>query len=243
MAGILSPYGHTLAVRAHCRRTRAGRVREHARGATITADPPPATIIDQAEAYARVDPVLLHAMSWAAEFGVTAVGPGAGAALRLLAATARARHVVEIGTGTGVSGLWLLAGMRPDGLLTSIDIEPEHQALARQSFAAAGFPPGRARLIAGAARAMLARLADNGYDLIFIDGDVTEYPYYVSAAHRLLRAGGLLVINNASGAGPDVSERESAVLRELVDYLRDAPEWTSTLLAAGTGLLCAVRVP
>jgi predicted O-methyltransferase YrrM len=185
--------------------------------------------------------VLLHAMSWAVEFGVTAVGPGTGATLRLLAATARARHVVEIGTGTGVSGLWLLSGMRPDGVLTSIDIEPEHQALARQSFAAAGFPPGRARLITGTARDMLPRLADGGYDLIFVDGDVVDYPHYVSAAHRLLRDGGLLVVNNASGVGPDVSERESALLQELVGYLRDAPEWVSTLLAAGTGLICAIR--
>lgn len=202
----------------------------------------------RAEAYAPVDPVVLHAMSWAAEFGVAAVGVGTGAALRLLAATGRARNVVEIGTGTGVSGLWLLQGMRPDGVLTSIDHEPEHQALARQSFAAAGFAASRARLIAGVARDVLTRLADNAYDLVFVDGDIEEYGHYVGAAHRLLRDGGLLVLNNAFGpddgdGGVGDGNRDDVIIAELAEYLRDSPHWTTTLLPTGTGLLCAVRVP
>ncbi len=144
-----------------------------------------------------IDPVILHAMSWAAELGVVAVHPDAGAVLRLLAATARARAVVEVGTGTGVSGLWLLRGMCDDGILTSIDIEPEHQAMARQSFAAAGFAPGRVRLIAGSAREVLPRLADRMYDVVFIDGNIHDYDLGVTAAGRLLRDGGVLVLNNA----------------------------------------------
>ena len=63
------------------------------------------------------------------------VSPGTGAALRLLAATADAKAVAEIGTGTGVSGIHLLHGMRPDGVLTTVDPEPE-----RQQFARAGVP-------------------------------------------------------------------------------------------------------
>jgi predicted O-methyltransferase YrrM len=85
-------------------------------------------------------------MAWADEVGVRALRPGAGGALRLIAAAARAKTVVEIGTGTGCSGVWLLRGMRPDGVLTTIDVEPELQRLARVAFTAAGFPPGRTRL-------------------------------------------------------------------------------------------------
>jgi predicted O-methyltransferase YrrM len=190
------------------------------------------------EPYVPPEPVLLHAMSWAAEVGVVAVTPEIGAVLRLLAAATQARHVVEIGTGTGVSGLWLLRGMRPEGVLTSIDLEPEHQAMARQSFAAAGVAAGRARLIPGYAREVLPRLADASYDLVFVDCDVAEYPHCVSAAHRLLRAGGLLILNNAlnSPQGTD-----SAIVRELLTYIRDAPEWTPALLTAGSGLLCAAK--
>ncbi len=211
---------------------------------------------DRTTTHLVIEPVLLHAMSWAAELGVTAVPPAAGAALRLLATTARARAVVEVGTGTGVSGLWLLRGMRPDGVLTSIDIEPEHQAMARQSFAAAGFAPGRARLIAGAAGEVLPRLADGAYDLVFVDGDIAGYAEAVSAAHRLLRPDGVLVLNNALiGAvpSPDVitlrragldefDPRDRLVVHELVAYLHDAPHWCTTVLVAGTGLACATKV-
>jgi predicted O-methyltransferase YrrM len=187
--------------------------------------------------YPRVSPVVLHAMSWSAEFAVAAVTPSVGAALRLLAATARARAVVEIGTGLGVSGLWLLDGMRPDGVLTTVDVEPDHQAMAKQSFAAAGYSPGRTRLIAGSARTVLPRLADDAYDLVFVDGAMEDYPHCVSAAHRLLRQDGVLVVHNALGGA--TSELAAHTVRELIAYLREAPEWTPTLLPTGTGLLCA----
>jgi predicted O-methyltransferase YrrM len=187
-------------------------------------------------------------MSWATELGVVAVSPGAGAALRLLASATRAKSVVEIGTGTGVSGLWLLRGMRPDSVLTSIDIEPEHQAMARQSFVAAGFATSRARLITGSARDVLPRLADEAYDLVFIDAEVGDYAHCVSAAHRLLRDGGLLVVHRALGDEYRVVDHsayddESLTLRELINYIREAPEWMPALLGAGQGLLCAVKTP
>jgi predicted O-methyltransferase YrrM len=196
------------------------------------------------EEYAPPDPVLLHAMSWAVELGVGPVTPGAGAVLRLLAAATRAKSVVEIGTGTGVSGLWLLRGMRPEGVLTSIDIEPDLLAMARQSFAAAGFTAGRARLIPGAAREVLPRLADGAYDLVFVDGEVSEYGECVDAAHRLLRDGGVLVVNNAL-AGADASGSPAAgstvSVAGVVARVRHAPEWLPALIGAGEGLLCAAR--
>jgi predicted O-methyltransferase YrrM len=180
--------------------------------------------------------VLLHATAWAGELGIGAVSPDAGAVLRLLAAAARARTVVEVGTGTGVSGLWLLRGMRADGVLTSIDIEAELQAMARQAFAAAGFAPGRTRLIAGTARQVLPRLADAAYDLVFVDlgpgQDPAEPAGCVAAARRLLREGGVLVVNDAVEAGG---------LCGVAADLRDSPDWLPALVGAGTGLLCAVR--
>ena len=72
--------------------------------------------------------------------GATAVTPAVGAALRALAAACQARAVVEVGTGSGVSGLWLLDGMPADGVLTTIDSETDHQQAAKDAFAAAGVP-------------------------------------------------------------------------------------------------------
>jgi predicted O-methyltransferase YrrM len=206
----------------------------------------PAAVRGFTESFPVVDPILRHAMSWALELGVRAVSPASGAALRLLAGATSARAVVEIGTGTGVSGLWLLRGMRGDGVLTSIDIEPEHQAMARQSFAAAGFALRRWRLIAGRASEVLTRLADGSYDLVFIDCDIVDHPHCVGAAHRLLRDGGVLVVNQALGidggaASPGATDLESLTMRELVAYVRDAPEWTPALLGTGDGLLCAIK--
>jgi predicted O-methyltransferase YrrM len=184
------------------------------------------------EDYVPADPVLLHATSWAVELGVASVTPGAGAVLRLLAAAVRAKAVVEIGTGTGVSGLWLLRGMRPDGVLTTIDLEPDLQAMARQSFAAAGYPAGRVRLIPGTAHDVLPRLADGAYDLVFVDAEPSEYSSGVDAAHRLLRDGGVVVVNNALAGSPAA---------DVVARLRDAPEWLPALIGAGEGLLCAAK--
>jgi hypothetical protein len=87
-----------------------------------------------AEAHVVEDDVLAAARSRAEEVGVVPIGSGGGAALRFLASVLEARAVVEIGTGTGVSGIWLLRGMRPDGVLTTVDIEAEHQRLAKQSW-------------------------------------------------------------------------------------------------------------
>src|SRR5699024_5753344 len=119
-----------------------------------------------AEHYVAEDDVLLAARARADEVGVTPIGSGGGAALRFLAAVLEARTVVEIGTGTGVSGLWMLRGMRPDGVLTTVDIEAEHQRLAKETFHDGGIPPQRARTISGAALDVLPRLTDGHYDLV-----------------------------------------------------------------------------
>ena len=84
------------------------------------------------------------------EFGdASPVGTGAGAMLRVVAAAVQARHVVEIGTGAGTSGLWLLSGMPDDGVLTTIDSSAEHQRAAREAYAEAGYAHQRTRAITG----------------------------------------------------------------------------------------------
>ena len=83
-----------------------------------------------ADTYVDEDDVLAAARARAEEVGVVPIGAGTGATLRLLASVLEARAIVEIGTGTGVSGVWLLRGMRPDGVLTTVDVEAEHQRLA-----------------------------------------------------------------------------------------------------------------
>ena len=179
------------------------------------------------------------------ELGCMPVKPGVGAALRLLAAAVHAKAVVEVGTGAGVSGLWLLSGMPSDGTLTTIDVEAEHQRAARQAYAAAGIAPQRTRVITGRALDVLPRLTDAAYDMVVIDGDKVEYPEYVSHGIRLLRSGGVLVLDNMlwhdKVADPAARDEQTSTLRDLGKALRDDERLIPALLPVGDGVLAAVK--
>ena len=127
-------------------------------------------------AFRTEPPVIEAARRTGEQLGCTPVLAGVGGALRLLAGAVKARTVVEIGTGAGVSGLWLLEGMTPDGVLTTIDIEAAHQRAARAAFTAAGIPGHRTRCICGDALDVLPRMSDGAYDMVVIDGDKHDYP-------------------------------------------------------------------
>ncbi|MGH3342653.1 MAG: O-methyltransferase [Carbonactinosporaceae bacterium] len=205
------------------------------------------SIRDYCEEYIPEDDALLAGRRRAEEVGVMPLGAGGGAALRFVAAALSARAVVEIGTGTGVSTVWLLRGMRQDGVLTSVDIEPEHQRLARETVRDAGFAANRVRFISGPALDVLPRLADGGYDLVFCDGDKNEYPDYLTEARRLLRPGGAVVFDNALWQGrvadPTKRDARTVAIREVVRAVRTDDGLAATLLPMGDGLLCAVRRP
>ncbi|MFC6287912.1 O-methyltransferase [Nocardioides sp. GCM10027113] len=199
-----------------------------------------------AEEHVPEDDVLSAARARGDEVGVVPIGPGGGAALRFLASVLEARAVVEIGTGTGVSGLWLLRGMRSDGVLTTVDIEAEHQRLARQTFADAGIPSQRARTISGAALDVLPRLTDGHYDLVFCDGDKAEYSAYLEEALRLLRPGGVVAFDNALWhdrvADPAQRDEETVAIRDLNRRVAESESLVSVLLPVGDGLLVAKKV-
>jgi predicted O-methyltransferase YrrM len=199
-----------------------------------------------AEEHVVEDEILANARARAEEVGVVPIGSGGGAALRFLAAVLDARAVVEIGTGTGVSGLWLLRGMRPDGILTSVDIEAEHQRLARESFNEAGIATQRVRTISGAALDVLPRLTDGHYDLVFCDGDKAEYGAYLTEAMRLLRPGGVVAFDNALWhdrvADPAQRDEDTVTIRELGRTVAERDDLVSVLLPVGDGLLAAKKI-
>lgn len=200
---------------------------------------------EYAERWVAEDDVLRNARKRADEVGCVPIGPGGGAALRLLATVVSAKTVMEIGTGTGVSGTWLLRGMRPDGVLTTIDVEPEHQRLARLTFAEAGYEGPRVRLICGAALEVLPRFTEGAYDLLFIDALKSEYPEYLVEGLRLLRPGGVVAVDNAlwhdKVADPDVDDADTTAVRSLLETVAQDDELVSALLPVGDGLLAAVR--
>jgi predicted O-methyltransferase YrrM len=190
--------------------------------------------------YIPEDEPLLAARANAAELGGTQpVHPAVGATLRFLACAVGARTVVEIGTGCGSSGIWLLRGMRPGSTLTSVDTEPEYHRMARKAFTQAGFAQNQCRLILGRALDVLPRLSDGAYDMVFCDADVRDYPDYLVAALRLLRLGGVVAFNNALPS-PDGGEIADAAA-DLADQVRGEDRLVPVLVPLGNGLLAAVK--
>ncbi|WP_369797485.1 O-methyltransferase [Nocardia sp. CNY236] len=191
------------------------------------------------------DEVLVSARERATELGAVPVPPSVGALLSMYAQLLGARAVVEVGTGAGISGLWLLDGMREDGTLTTIDSEPEHQRAAKEAFRAADIPLARTRLINGRALDVLPRLADGAYDLVFIDAAPLEHPEYVAQGVRLLRKGGAILLYNAllGGRVPDPAHRDATTqaVRAATRAVAEDPGLTSVLIPVGDGLLCASR--
>lgn len=190
------------------------------------------------------DDILQRARVKSAELGCTPVDPAVGSLLQVLAAGIAATAVVEVGTGAGVSGTWLLRGMAANGVLTTIDYEAENQRAARATFAEAAVPPQRTRVITGKARDVLARLTQGAYDLVFLDCDEREYPDLLDLVLPLLRPNGLLVIDDALRGHrvADPARRDAATVaaRQTLAAVSELPGVTPVVLPIGEGVLIAV---
>lgn len=215
------------------------------RRATISTDDTAASrqFVDD---YRPEDDLLDAARRRGEEIGVTSVSPATGATLQWLAQLIGARAVAEVGTGAGVSGLWLLRGMAADGVLTTVDEETENTRAARQTFNEAGVPTQRVRLITGRPLDVLSRLADTAYDLVFFDGNPQESTRYLHEALRLLRLGGLVVFDDALAGGrvADPAQRDAATIavRTLINDTRDDDRIRPVLLPVGDGMLVAQKL-
>ena len=179
------------------------------------------------------------------ELGVEPVTPAMGAQLALLAAASGCHSIVEIGTGAGVSGLWLLRGA-PTAVLTSIDVEFEYQQSARTAFAEAEVPANRIRLITGTASEVLPRMNDGAYDLVVVDADPESLLDYVQHGLRIARRGGIVVVAHALWRGrvADPAQRDETVadFRALLGTIADSPAVAAALSTAGDGLLQLVKL-
>lgn len=198
-----------------------------------------------AEDFLQESGIIAMARARGEEYGSTPVSPGVGAALRMLAAASGARSVLEIGTGTGVSSLWTLAGMPQDGVLTTIDSEAKLHTVAKELLSEAGVSLNRLRMINGRALQVLTRLSRGAYDMAVVDGDPAETQAYIDLLVPALRPGGILVIVHAlwndSVADPARREPDTVAMREVLRYLHESEDWTENLLPVGDGLMVAIK--
>lgn len=174
------------------------------------------------------------------------IGPDQGALLALLARTIGARRAIEIGTFTGYSALAVASALPADGRLVCCDKSEEWTAIARRYWKEAGLGD-RIELRLGPALETLAALATEygpgSFDFAFIDADKTSYDAYYEACLGLLRAGGLIALDNMLWSG-DVAKRtvrdaDTKALRALNAKIRDDERVDSCLLTVGDGVMLA----
>jgi predicted O-methyltransferase YrrM len=179
------------------------------------------------------------------ELGIDAVTPAVGAQSAVIAAATGAKNILEVGTGAGVSGMWLLTGA-PEATLTSIDSEIDHQQHARANFLEAGIRGNRARLITGKAAEVLPRMNENSYDIVFIDADPQSVIEYVEHGLRLARPGGTVLVAHALWRGrvADPAQRGDVVtgFRTLLSEIAGSSAVVSALSPVGDGLLQMTRL-
>ncbi|KHK98418.1 methyltransferase [Microbacterium mangrovi] len=192
-------------------------------------------------AEATVEPEhITRARAHALELGAAPISAALGAQIALLAAVSAAQNIVEIGTGAGVSGLWLLHGA-PRAVLTTIDSEPEHLAVARQAFAQARVPAARTRFITGRAATVLPRMNEASYDIVLIDADPEGVLEYVEHGLSLVRPGGMVLVPRVlrGGAVADPVKRDAVTTayRTLIHETQTSPAVIAALSTTGEGLL------
>ena len=204
-------------------------------------------LFDYAENFNPEDLVLEHARARGVEVGANDISVGTGVFLQQLAHLLSAQSVVEVGTGSGVGSLYLLRGMINSGTLTSIDDEIEHTRIAKMAFYEDEIEAARYRLITNPVMDVLSKLTDRAYDLVILRHDPIDLTYTIDEAHRILRSGGVLVIDSFFGGGkvPDPAQRDpkTIALREAGKRIKtNRDHWQSSLLPVGDGLLIATKL-
>jgi predicted O-methyltransferase YrrM len=162
------------------------------------------------------------------------VAPNQGKLLALLARMSGARRVLEFGTLAGYSTIWLARAVGQDGVVISLELDPEHARVARVNLDAAGVGD-RVEVLVGAARDSAEGLVENGtdpFDLVFIDADKPNNPVYLELALALSRPGTVLVVDNVvrKGQVTDPGSDDPSVIgvRDLVAAVAADPRLDGT---------------
>ena len=198
-----------------------------------------------AESFAHEDYFMQQARRNGQEISASDPTPAVGKFLKFSVNLLNAKSVVEIGTGSGVGGLWLLSGMPSDAVLTTIDSERENSKISKTIFDEADIAPTRYRIITGKLIEVIGKLADNSYDLIVIRPALDLFDM-VHESYRLLKSGGLLVIDQALSGGkvadPTQRDPESIARRDAIKVVKEDERWAASLIPIGAGVLVANKL-
>jgi len=176
------------------------------------------------------------------------IGPDQGQFMQLLIQLLGARKTLEVGVFTGYSALWVALGLPDDGRIIACDINEKYTTIARRYWKEAGVDQ-KIDLRIGPALGTLDELlkANQGgtFDFAFIDADKTNYQNYYERVLQLLRAGGLIAIDNTLWSGkvanPDENDADTVAIRQLNEKLHRDERVTVSMLTVGDGLTLAMK--
>lgn len=171
-----------------------------------------------------------------------------GRFLSMLSHLIKPQRILEIGTFCGYATLCLAEGLADNGMLHTIEIDPEREARIRRYVAAAGIAP-RVRLHIGAALDVLPDLVDEVWDLIFIDADKRRNAAYFEAVVDRVRPGGLLIVDNVLWGGKvlpghelKAGDKDTPLVRAFNDQVACDPRVEPVFLPLRDGLLLLRKV-
>ncbi|OLB30559.1 MAG: hypothetical protein AUG82_03940 [Ktedonobacter sp. 13_1_20CM_4_53_11] len=170
--------------------------------------------------FAAEDEGLRAALTSAKQAGLPEIqiSPIQGKFLQLLAATCNAHKILEIGALAGYSGIWLARALPAGGRLISLEVNPDHAKVVRDSFARAGVGD-RSEVRVGKALDLLPALESEApFDLVFIDADKPPYAQYLDWALRLSRPGSIIVADNCIRSGKAFKQPEDEGLAGIAEF-------------------------
>jgi len=172
------------------------------------------------------------------------IAPEQASFMRILLKAARAREVVEVGTLAGYSAISMARALPVDGRVRTIELEPKHAEFAERWIARSDVA-GRVEVLRGAGMDVLPKLAADSADAAFLDADKASYPRYLTECLRIVRKGGLIMVDNAFAFGqlfdPKATDREVPAVRAFNDHVVKVRELESVIVPLGDGLWVGVR--
>lgn len=250
----MNPYHEFHALLASHRALHPARFLSHSHGPFTMVFTVTTTAYDALRSFiestSEVSEALTSARAHAEEYGLPVPDESTGQLLSTLAAvssgTTSRPQAVAITPAASVVGLYLLAGMSENGILTCIDPEAEHQASAKQTFRDAGYSSSRGRFLPSRPLDIMGRLANDTYQVIYAEVPALDMPALVKAAWPLLHQHGTLVLANSllDGTVADSSrtDRDTAAAREADETARSLEGAAVTRLPYGAGLTLVTKL-
>ena len=172
------------------------------------------------------------------------ISPEQASLMQILLRLGRCREVIEVGTLAGYSAIAMARALPADGLVRTIELEPAHVAFARDAVARSDVA-GRVEVHEGKGLDVLPGFADDSADAAFLDADKSNYPGYLEHSLRIVRIGGLIMVDNAFAFGQlfdeQPADREVGAVRAFNDTMAAEARVTAIIVPVGDGLWVGVK--